>query len=195
MDEDDEPRAQHVITREHVDNIRAKVRELINRTPENHEIQLEFEERDRGETVKFGPRRVKLAQLIIKSGSRNALSGKMICQLTDRLDQLDQWLKCGGDNMRATKDENEEEEEDKDQDARCLLVRGYGDTFCSGSDLKGVRETLSQPMGWELAQLMQYNLGRLERLPLVSVAFIQGYALGGGAELALATDLRLMTGE
>ena len=111
-----------------------------------------------------------MAHLIIKSGAKNAISGKMICELTDGLDEIYRW--CG---------------ETEDNDTRCLIVRGDGNTFCSGSDLVSVRETFAEPaLALELAQLMQYNLARLEQLPLVSVAFINGYALGGAAELRWA---------
>ena len=117
-----------------------------------------------------------MAHFIIKSGAKNALSGKMICELTDRLDEIYRW--CG---------------ETEDNDARCLMIRGDGNTFCSGGDLVSVRESFAEPaLALELAQLMQYNLARLEQLPLVSVAFIQGYTLGGGAELALGVDMRIM---
>lgn len=41
--------------------------------------------------------------------------------------------------------------------------------------------------------IMQDNLKRLERLPLITVAVIGGKAIGGGAEICTATDFRLMT--
>lgn len=144
---------------------------------------------------------VQLAQLIIKSGAKNALSGKMISELTERLDELERWAwrECDA------KGQNEEEEEvgedgrgrgDDREVAKCLLVRGHGGTFCSGSDLITVRSTTtSEQDSQALAELMQFNFGRLAQLPLVSVAFVEGYALGGGAEFALAADMRLMSGE
>lgn len=45
----------------------------------------------------------------------------------------------------------------------------------------------------ELNLLMQTNLTRLRRLGLVSVALIEGYAVGGGAEITTACDFRVMT--
>lgn len=41
--------------------------------------------------------------------------------------------------------------------------------------------------------LMQDNLKRLERLPLITVAVVEGKAIGGGAEMCTACDFRLMT--
>lgn len=42
---------------------------------------------------------------------------------------------------------------------------------------------------------MQNTLTRFMRLPLISVALVQGWAMGGGAELTTACDFRLMTEE
>lgn len=44
--------------------------------------------------------------------------------------------------------------------------------------------------GLKMATLMQYNLNRLQTLPMITMSFIEGRALGGGAEIAIATDLR-----
>lgn len=44
-----------------------------------------------------------------------------------------------------------------------------------------------------MATLMHSNCSRLQKLPLISVALIEGKAIGGGAELTTACDFRLMT--
>nr|KAF6504782.1 ethylmalonyl-CoA decarboxylase 1 [Rousettus aegyptiacus] len=49
--------------------------------------------------------------------------------------------------------------------------------------------------GIALSMFMQNTLTRLMRLPLISIALIQGWALGGGAEFTTACDFRLMTKE
>lgn len=104
---------------------------------------------------------------------KNALTGKMIAQLTDVLDELHRWQDTG----------------------RVVLIRGRGRAFSSGFDLVAARASGSHSYGLYLAQVMQYNLMRLQSLPMLSIAFIEGYALGGGAELALGADLRLVTGK
>lgn len=47
--------------------------------------------------------------------------------------------------------------------------------------------------GLKMATLMQYNLARLQTLPMITMALIQGKAIGGGAEIAVTTDLRTIT--
>ena len=42
---------------------------------------------------------------------------------------------------------------------------------------------------------MQTSLTRLRRLGLVSVALIEGYAIGGGAEISTSTDFRVMVSQ
>ena len=56
-----------------------------------------------------------------------------------------------------------------------------------------VRELANYEDGLKMATLMQYNLSRLQSLPMITMSLIQGRALGGGAEIAVTTDLRVMT--
>jgi enoyl-CoA hydratase len=78
-------------------------------------------------------------------------------------------------------------------DARALLVTGAGPkAFCAGADIKELtgRTLVGQKRG---AELGQHTFAKLERLPMPSIAIINGYAFGGGLELALACTLRLAT--
>lgn len=56
-----------------------------------------------------------------------------------------------------------------------------------------VRELANYEDGLKMATLMQYNLARLQTLPMITLALIEGKAIGGGAEIASTTDLRLIT--
>lgn len=47
--------------------------------------------------------------------------------------------------------------------------------------------------GRDMGILMYNSLQRFHRLPLISVALIEGKAIGGGAELTTACDFRLMS--
>lgn len=73
---------------------------------------------------------------------------------------------------------------------KCVIVCGSGGTFCSGGDLQTVQANLRN--GGEMCELMQNATSRLFNLPLISLAAIDGHALGGGAELATACDFRIM---
>lgn len=76
-------------------------------------------------------------------------------------------------------------------DARALLVTGAGDrAFCAGADIKELmgRSLVEQRAG---AALGQSVLAKLDQLPMPSIALINGYAFGGGLELALACTFRL----
>jgi enoyl-CoA hydratase len=76
-------------------------------------------------------------------------------------------------------------------DARALIITGAGDrAFCAGADI-------TELMGRTLAAQRDGALhgqgvfARLDRLPMPSFAVINGFALGGGLELALACTFRL----
>ncbi len=76
-------------------------------------------------------------------------------------------------------------------DARALIITGAGDkAFCAGADIKELRnrDLMAQKRGAELGQA---TFAKLDRLPMASVAAINGYAFGGGLELAMACSFRL----
>lgn len=76
-------------------------------------------------------------------------------------------------------------------DVRALLVTGAGDkAFCAGADIKELRNRslMDQKRGAELGQAV---FAKLDTLPVASVALVNGYAFGGGCELALACTFRL----
>ncbi|XP_069090944.1 ethylmalonyl-CoA decarboxylase isoform X1 [Pleurodeles waltl] len=106
--------------------------------------------------------------LTLNNPSRmNAFTGTMMVELLDRVKELEDW-----------------------KDGKGLIVRGAGNTFCSGSDLKAVKAISSSHASMKMCMYMQNTLTRLSRLPLISVALVQGKALGGGAELSTACDFR-----
>jgi len=76
-------------------------------------------------------------------------------------------------------------------DARALLVTGAGDrAFSAGADVKELmgRTLVAVRAG---AMLGQSVLAKLDQLPMPSIALINGYAFGGGLELALACTFRV----
>jgi enoyl-CoA hydratase len=81
-------------------------------------------------------------------------------------------------------------------DCKIVHLRSDQKVFCAGADLAEVRERFDAPDGSERAydyvSRLQRLYSRLERLPQVTLAEIGGAAMGGGLELALACDLRII---
>jgi enoyl-CoA hydratase len=78
-------------------------------------------------------------------------------------------------------------------DARALLITGAGTkAFCAGADIKELtgRSLMAQKEGAERGQAV---FAKIDKLPMPSVAIINGYAFGGGLELALACTFRIAT--
>jgi enoyl-CoA hydratase len=76
---------------------------------------------------------------------------------------------------------------------RALVVTGAGEkAFCAGADIKELRgrSMMTRKRG---AELGQEAFAKIERLRFPSVAAINGFAFGGGLELALACTFRLAT--
>lgn len=78
-------------------------------------------------------------------------------------------------------------------DVRFLIVTGEGEkAFCAGADIKELREAQALEMR-EKMHFGQQTFGKLDRLKVPSLALINGYAFGGGLELALACTFRMAT--
>mgnify|MGYP002396252284 CR=1 FL=1 len=79
-----------------------------------------------------------------------------------------------------------------DDDLRAVIVTGAGtDSFCSGGDLHELSQHTTEEQARAFITLMGNALNRLETLPVPVFGAINGYALGGGSEVALACDLRI----
>ena len=77
-----------------------------------------------------------------------------------------------------------------DSDVRALVVWGGDRIFAAGADIKEMAELDAVSM-YRYIGRFQDVFTRLEQLPVVTIAAVNGYALGGGCELALACDLRI----
>ncbi|PVE17381.1 enoyl-CoA hydratase/isomerase family protein [Arthrobacter sp. Bz4] len=73
---------------------------------------------------------------------------------------------------------------------RILILTGSNGVFASGADIAQLRERRRDDA---LAGINSTLFARIARLPLPVIAALDGYALGGGAELAYAADFRIGT--
>jgi enoyl-CoA hydratase/carnithine racemase len=79
----------------------------------------------------------------------------------------------------------------RDETGRCLIVRSGGAHFCAGADLKE-RATMSLEEVRKFVPRLAGVCNALADIPYPTIAELRGAAAGGGCELALACDLRLM---
>lgn len=121
-------------------------------------------------TVRLETLKTGIARLVVdRPQTRNALDWQSIAQFSAAIEQL--WAAPG---------------------IRCLILTGAGQSFIAGGDLKVLHNFNQYEDGQRLSQEMTAALNRLEALPFPVIAAINGPARGGGAEIALACDLRLM---
>ena len=103
----------------------------------------------------------------------NAISNELIKLFEERLDEIEAQPDC-----------------------KVVHLRSDEKVFCAGADLTEVRQRFDAPDGSELTYHfvsdLQQLYDRIERLPQVTLAEIVGAAVGGGLELALACDLRIV---
>ncbi|HET8732522.1 MAG TPA: enoyl-CoA hydratase-related protein, partial [Anaeromyxobacteraceae bacterium] len=105
---------------------------------------------------------------ILGEARRNALSRAMVRELLENLARLRD-----------------------DRSVRCVVVTGEGEkAFCAGADLKE-RATMSAPEVDAFLVALRDSLRGIESAPQAFVAALNGAALGGGLEMALACDLRV----
>lgn len=82
---------------------------------------------------------------------------------------------------------------ERDDHARVLVLRGAGDGFVAGTDIRQFTAFRSGHDGIAYERRMEAVIDRFERLPVATIAQIHGPAVGAGCVIALTCDLRVCT--
>ena len=121
-------------------------------------------------------RRGKVAVLIMEDPPANAISDAWMASFHAALDELLQKADCS-----------------------VLHIRSALRIFAAGSNLKQTLQRMqspdARPVQMARVERLQSLFDRIESLPMVTLAEIGGAAMGGGLELALACDLRMVARE
>ncbi|MEV7289526.1 enoyl-CoA hydratase/isomerase family protein [Streptomyces sp. NPDC093252] len=117
----------------------------------------------RYETLRVEERDDRVIVTLHRPEARNAISGRMITELHTVCELLE-------------------------RDPRMLLLTGHGGVFAGGADIAELRE---RGRDQALQGINSRLFDRVRRLPMPTLAAVDGWALGGGAELAYACDLRI----
>ena len=105
--------------------------------------------------------------LKLKSENYNALSSTVLKKLGSLISELE-----------------------SDSNTRIVILTGYGKSFVAGADISEM-QNLSSKQALEFVKLGHDTFHAIEKSRLIFIAAINGFALGGGLELALSCDLRI----
>lgn len=78
----------------------------------------------------------------------------------------------------------------EDRDVKVLIITGEGKAFVAGADIVEMKDFNSEK-GREWGELGSTVFNKFEKLKIPSIAAVNGFALGGGCELAMCCDIRI----
>lgn len=121
-------------------------------------------------TKTLGSNKNILGLYLNNAKKKNALSSGLIESLNNQIDNINKNL-----DYRAV-----------------LLLSSQPGYFCAGADLKE-RETMTSDQVFNFVNLLRTTFHNFSTLKIPTICGIDGYALGGGLELALSCDIRVAT--
>ena len=97
----------------------------------------------------------------------NALNSQVFVELNSALDEIE-----------------------KNNNLRALIITGSGKAFVAGADIAEMSE-MNEEQAFEFAKTGHNTFNRVANLKIPVIAAINGFALGGGCEFAMACDIRI----
>ena len=79
---------------------------------------------------------------------------------------------------------------EQDADLGCLIITGDGKAFVAGADISEM-STMTLTQGRDFGRRGAAVMRRIEKLEIPTIAAVNGFALGGGCELAMSCDIIL----
>jgi enoyl-CoA hydratase/carnithine racemase len=79
-----------------------------------------------------------------------------------------------------------------DRECRVVILRGTGDTFCAGDDVKEFNDWAPEDFIWQV-RMYQETVTMIDNLVPVTIAAVDGVCTGGGLELTLVCDFVVAT--
>ena len=117
--------------------------------------------------ILYKKNKINIGIVILKNPPVNALSASMLDRFYEIIDKIE-----------------------RDKKLRVLIIKSELKVFCAGADLKE-RQFMNKSETLETVDKIRELFYKIEKLPIPVISAINGSALGGGAELALACDFRI----